>query len=319
MKALKLISVALVAAAVSIGLASCKKEADIIGKWEIVNSPDEVNVEFCKDGTLIMSSEGMTEECRWSRNGDHLYWAINGDEDVVDFQIMSLDENSMVLNDGNDITYLKKVKSSLLNKVKSLFQTEDNSTTVTVSSGTGTINGHAYVDLGLSVKWATCNVGASSPSDYGNYYAWGETSTKSSYTEDNSRTYEKSMGDIAGNSSYDAARANWGGSWRLPTEEEIDELVDRCDATWTTMNGVKGHKFTGPNGNSIFLPAAGWLSGRWLCSTEENARYWSSTPDDVDDTFITLTAYNLDIADDGGADGYFLCRYNGLPVRPVSE
>ena len=70
----------------------------------------------------------------------------------------------------------------------------------------GTSNGHDYVDLGLSVKWATCNVGASSPSDYGDYYAWGETSTKSSYDEDNSKTYGKSMGNIGGNSSYDVAR-----------------------------------------------------------------------------------------------------------------
>ncbi len=318
MKAFKLISVALVAAAVSIGLASCKKEADIIGKWEIVNSPDEVNVEFCKDGTLIMSSEGMTEECRWSRNGDHLYWAINGDEDVADFQIMSLDENSMVLNDANDITYLKKVKSSLLNKAKSLFQTEDNSTTTTTKStgkGTGTINGHAYVDLGLSVKWATCNVGASSPSDYGNYYAWGETSTKSSYDEENSRTYDKSMGDIAGNPSYDAARANWGGSWRLPTRSEIEELVDRCDATWTTMNGHKGYKVTGPNGNSIFLPAAGWWRyGTSLYGTGEYGVYWSSTPNGSN----TSSAYRLGFGD-GNFLGYWYYRYHGQSVRPVSN
>ncbi len=317
MKAFKLISVALVAAAVSIGLASCKKEADIIGKWEIVNSPDEVNVEFCKDGTLIMSSEGMTEECRWSRNGDHLYWAINGDEE--DLQIMSLDENSMVLNDGNHITYLKKVKSSLPNKDKSLFQTEDNSSTTTKSTGkgTGTINGHDYVDLGLSVKWATCNVGASSPSDYGNYYAWGETSTKSSYTEDNSKTYGKDMGDIAGNPSYDAARANWGGSWRLPTEEEIDELVDRCDATWTTMNGHNGYKVTGPNGNSIFLPAAGWRSGTSLSITGEFGSYWSSTPDESY-RGCERRAYGL-YFNDGGFYGSLNLRFLGHSVRPVSN
>ncbi len=117
---------------------------------------------------------------------------------------------------------------------------------------TGKINGHEYADLGLSVKWATCNVGASSPSDYGNYYAWGETTPKGTYTEENSKTYGKNMGSIAGNSQYDAARANWGGSWRLPTASEIDELKSKCKYVWTTKGGVNGYKVTGPNGNSIF-------------------------------------------------------------------
>ena len=95
------------------------------------------------------------------------------------------------------------------------------------------INGHEYVDLGLSVKWATCNVGASKPEDYGNDYAWGETSTKSSYTSDSSKTYGKQMNDIKGNSQYDAARANWGGTWRLPTGAELEELKNKCTWRWT--------------------------------------------------------------------------------------
>ncbi len=84
----------------------------------------------------------------------------------------------------------------------------------------GKPEGHEYVDLGLSVKWATCNVGATKPEEYGNYYAWGETATKSEYTEDNSLTYGKQMRDISGNAQYDAATANWGGTWRMPTNDE---------------------------------------------------------------------------------------------------
>ena len=128
------------------------------------------------------------------------------------------------------------------------------------------INGHEYVDLGLpsGLKWATCNVGASSPSDYGNYYAWGETSTKSEYTESNSKTRGKNMGDIGGNSAYDAARANWGGSWRLPTKAEFEELLNRCTWTWTSQNGHKGYLVKGPNGRSIFIPAAGGRDGSSL-------------------------------------------------------
>ena len=122
------------------------------------------------------------------------------------------------------------------------------------------------VDMGLSVKWATCNVGANTPEEYGNYYAWGETSTKSNYDEDNCKTWKRRMSDIRGNSSYDAARANWGSNWRLPTASEFEELIDNCDYQWTTQNGVKGVRFTSKrNGNSIFFPVhnSGMLIQRW--------------------------------------------------------
>ncbi|MBO7283756.1 MAG: PEGA domain-containing protein, partial [Bacteroidales bacterium] len=114
-----------------------------------------------------------------------------------------------------------------------------------------TINGHEYVDLGLpsGLKWATCNVGASSPEEYGDYYAWGEIETKSEYTKDNSKTRGKSMSDISGNTMYDVACAKWGGSWRLPTKKELEELESKCKWEWTTINGKKGYKVTGPHGN----------------------------------------------------------------------
>ncbi|MCD8305980.1 MAG: DUF1566 domain-containing protein [Prevotella sp.] len=254
----------------------------------------------------------------------------------------------------------------------------------------GYINGHEWVDLGLSVKWATCNVGASSPSDYGNYYAWGETRTKSRYDEDNSVTYNMPQQDyitnrrlvydaikddyddlgsfddfneklddennrrvvydaikddyddvgtwnyfnnklkqpeaedigisgaigasIAGNSSYDAARANWGGTWRLPTWSEIDELVDKCTRTWTTINGHSGYKVTGPNGNSIFLPAAGYRNGTSLFNAGEIGSFWSATPygDDSGSAYC-LTFGSGDFVRNWGH------RLYGQTVRPVSE
>ena len=176
------------------------------------------------------------------------------------------------------------------------------------------INGHEYVDLGLSVKWATTNVGASSPSDYGYYFAWGETSTKSAYTEANSRTYKTSMGDIAGNAAYDAARANWGGTWRLPTEAECEELVNQCTWTWTTQGGHNGCRVTGKNGNSIFLPAAGLRDGLSLYGVGEEGLYWSSTPGGVD----TEDAYRLYFLSSGHYVGWDI-RYRGRSVRPVSE
>ena len=111
---------------------------------------------------------------------------------------------------------------------------------------TGKHKGHDWVDLGLpsGLKWATCNVGASSPSDYGDYFAWGEISTKSSYDDNNSTTFLKEIGDIAGNPTYDVARAKWRGSWRLPTEKEFQELIENCTWEWTTQDGVNGFRVT---------------------------------------------------------------------------
>ena len=182
---------------------------------------------------------------------------------------------------------------------------------------TGTHAGREYVDLGLSVKWATCNVGASSPTGYGNYYAWGETSTKSRYDDDNCKTWnDRSLRDIRGNSSYDAARAKWGGSWRLPTKAECDELVNNCTHHWTTQNGVKGMRFTSKrNGNSIFLPAAGWRDGTSTDGAGEYGFYWSSTPYES----ITQDAYYLCFSSWGDADTGWHLRDSGRTVRPVLE
>ena len=141
-------------------------------------------------------------------------------------------------------------------------------------------NGHEYVDLGLSVKWATCNVGAENPEDYGDYYAWGEISSKSTYTWMNYRfrdsgesfmtlRFSKYYPEIEpgpdGNTtlepSDDVANHEWGGNWRMPTKQEIEELYNNCDWTWTTQNGISGVKITskveGYTDRSIFIPAAG--------------------------------------------------------------
>lgn len=140
------------------------------------------------------------------------------------------------------------------------------------SSATGTHVGYEYVDLGLSVKWATCNVGASSPEGYGSYFAWGETSPKSEYnwrnlkycTEvdewDNAKfskyVAESEYGRVDNKTSLelddDAASANWGGSWRMPTKEEFQELIYNCNWKWTTKDGQNGYKVVSKvNGKSI--------------------------------------------------------------------
>lgn len=144
------------------------------------------------------------------------------------------------------------------------------------------------VDLGLpsGTLWADRNVGADSPEDYGDYFAWGETSTKSIYDGRNYKWRQDSS--KYGNSSFgsgfnkntlnladDAAYVNMGAQWRMPTYKELNELRSKCTWTWTTIKGTTGYKVTGPNGNSIFLPAAGYRSDRTLNSAGFSGYYWS--------------------------------------------
>lgn len=170
-----------------------------------------------------------------------------------------------------------------------------------------------WIDMGLSVKWASHNVGANFPEDYGSYFAWGEISPKIGYTLENSLTYDVKLENIAGNPKYDAATANWGSAARMPTFEECKELVDNCTFQMTTSKGVKGQLVTSKiNGNSIFLPAAGCRIGVPLFESGINGYYWSATPEGI--AVSNRYAYFLYFM----KDYYFWgSRYNGYSVRPV--
>jgi hypothetical protein len=192
-------------------------------------------------------------------------------------------------------------------------------------------NGHEYVDLGLSVKWATCNVGASSPEDYGDYFAWGETQPKSAYDWS---TYKYCNGSLSSLTKYctdsyygtvdnktqlelsdDAARANWGGSWRMPTDAELTELRNNCTWTWTTQNGVYGYKVTskksGYTNKSIFLPAAGYRSDSSLNNAGSSGSYWSSLLDSGRPYLAWHVGFNSGVYRD------YYYRHYGFSVRPV--
>ena len=191
------------------------------------------------------------------------------------------------------------------------------------------IEGHEYVDLGLSVKWARCNVGANKPEDYGDYFAWGETQPKSKYdwstykwckgSKDTQTKYctSNSYGTVDNKTqlelSDDAARANWGGSWRMPTMAEQYELRKKCKWKWTTQNGVKGYKVTSKrNGNSIFLPAAGYRDDSSLYGAGSLGFYWSSSLY----TDYPLLAWYL-YFNSRFVDWYYNLRCYGQSVRPV--
>ena len=201
-----------------------------------------------------------------------------------------------------------------------------------------------YVDLGLpsGLKWAKCNLGASKPSDYGDYYAWGETAPKADFTWDTYKWmqaghshwryitkytfadgqtggiwYDSAGAFIGDNKTVldaadDAATANLGSPWRMPTIVEIAELVTKCTWTWTTQDGVEGCQVDGPNGNAIFLPATGHYEESGLIYAGTRGNYWSSSLDSADCT----TARGYDFFSGGGASGKYY-RYYGLAVRPV--
>ena len=192
------------------------------------------------------------------------------------------------------------------------------------------VNPLQAVDLGLSVKWATFNVGATKPEEYGGYYAWGETEEKEIYDWSTYKWCNGSydtMTKYCANNSYgivdnktvldledDVAHVKWGGDWRMPTKAEQDELRNNCTWAWATQNGVYGYRVTGPNGNSIFLPAAGFRYGTDVYDRGDYGYYWSGSLSNNNNYY----AYYL-YFDDGSYGRSSFSRYYGLSVRPVSK
>ena len=196
----------------------------------------------------------------------------------------------------------------------------------------GTLNGYDYVDLGLpsGTMWATCNVGANTPESYGDYYAWGETQPKTTYDWNNyiwSNGNGRQLTKYCSKADYgyygfsdnltnllpsdDAATAKWGYGWRTPTKEEWDELCQSTSQNWIIRNGVDGWLFIANNGNSIFMPAAGYRLNEDLFDAGGYGGYWSSTLD---------TSYPLNAWDFSFGSGLYeniLNRRNGRSIRAV--
>lgn len=173
-------------------------------------------------------------------------------------------------------------------------------------SCTGKENGHEYVDLGLSVKWAACNLGAISPEGYGSYFAWGETSPRTNFGSTSQNSIRRDIGNNISGSAYDAAHANWGGNWKIPTKFEVQELIDNCKWKHTKYNGTDGFCITGPNGKSIFIPAAGYYSERERCPGYF-IKLWTATAE-LDSQYNLCWVYHLHIDNN---------IYKNPPVQPV--
>lgn len=187
-------------------------------------------------------------------------------------------------------------------------------------------NGHYYVDLGLPVMWATCNVGANSPSESGEYYSWCETSPKETYTKSNSPNYNhRNTEDIVkGNPKYDAARKNWGGKWRLPTAYELTFLKIKCEWKWARLNGQNGALLISKkNGNKIFLPSVFGCGENPSDKTRDTKNlkqgsYWSATVQGSSDAW---EAYSLifEVDELRRREIDIENHWDGLPVRPVID
>jgi hypothetical protein len=168
------------------------------------------------------------------------------------------------------------------------------------------------VDLGLSVKWASFNVGASKPEEYGGYFGWADPTGEKTSTSNNDYPSANQPENISG-TEYDAAHVHWGDSWRLPTREEQQELVNQAVWTKTSLNNVEGYRVTGPNGNSIFLPAGGGRIGTTIHYRVSGADFWSGTLSSNTDEAYYMWFY-------GGRQAVEdLPRHYGFSIRPVTE
>ena len=281
----------------------------------ITEKKNKVTVSFAEN-TLTHSQEG---------NGVITLPAGNGEKWAILLPQEAMVEGSAYSADGN--------YTGSCGAVPTIYENGYLTLGIEVNVSTSVAPVHEYVDLGLpsGLLWATCNVGADAPEDYGDYFAWGETQTKSTY---NWNTYQYCMGysntltKYCNDASYgyngftddlttllpgdDAATANWGSDWRMPTKAEFDELCNNTTGTWTQQGGVNGWLFTAANSNSLFLPAAGWRYDGSLYFAGSYGSYWSSSLN----TSCPYAAWNFYFRS-GNYSMYDSDRSGGQSVRAV--
>ena len=224
--------------------------------------------------------------------------------------------------------------------------------TINQAGAVNELNGHKFVDLGLSVKWATCNIGAEDQGDAGNYYMWADLVDRKAenYSADNYPYITKTMvqdkdkdgnlvfdeetgepvmsevwnytdigSNISGNTQYDVTRKEWGSTWRIPTQEEVQELIANCTFVWTNYKTATGFEITSKiNGMKIFMPAVGYYMGTGQCSYfGSNGSYWTASAfsDDGDPG----AAYYILMTSGRGFRLDYTSYHSAHPIRPVTE
>ena len=334
-KRIRLLATAVVFAAMSLCV-SCNKddEEQNGGSNQTVATVTTDEVTEITATTAICGGE-VTRENGWAVTERGVCWSTEPNPTPSDSHTVDGDGigkfTSEIMGLTPDTKYYLRAYAK--NAAGTSFGPEKSFTTESGGGGGGTGN-HEYVDLGLSVKWATCNVGATSPEDYGDYFAWGETTAKSNYDW---TTYkwcngsENTLTKYNTNSSYgivdnktvldladDAATANWGSGWRTPTRGEWQELYDNTTSVRTTQNGVYGCLFTGTKpgytGVTLFLPAAGYRWNDILDDAGDYGYYWSSSlyTGSPNDAWYCLFSYGYSYM--SYDDGY---RCDGQSVRAV--
>ena len=242
-------------------------------------------------------------------------------------------DNKLILSNGDIYTVtssglIKDGDTTLLSKYDPAKTNTNGNNDGNNSNHTSIIQGHEYVDLGLSVKWATCNVGASSPEEYGDYYAWGETTPKTSnawYSYkwlDNPLKYNDKDKLTVLEPQDDVAAVQWGSEWRIPTNSEFDELLNECTWKWTKQGDIKGYEVKAKNGKQIFLPAAGSMYDGNLYRGNDAGFYWTATL-----TYLDHYAETFDFSQNGTEGGFKQFGHNGVSqdrcklrtIRPVTK
>ena len=271
------------------------------------------NLTICSAGNGRVSFKDMSGTSRIALNGSEVTVIATPDEDC-DFIGWFIGDAETPVSTDAEYTFAVMEDLALIAKFAPL-----------------PINGHEWVDLGLpsGLKWATCNVGASAPEDYGDYYRWGDTNNRGlcdwdvykwcndSYNSMTKYCTNRKYGTVDNKTTLDpeddAAHVEWGGTWRMPTLDEQKELLNNCTCTKTTQNGVVGYNVTGPNGNSIFLPAAGY-GYKWVFNERDSSGYyWSSSLRSSRND----GAYHLYFGSEAVTASSSRCY--GMFVRPVSE
>lgn len=289
-----------------------------------ITYPKDAYIEHSDYGYYIAQGNGNpATHIIISRNVDSIIGDVNGDQEV------NIADINIVINVilGGSSNYM----AADVNGDHEVNIADVNLIINIILGGSAPTPGHDYVDLGLpsGTLWATCNVGAKNPEEYGDYFAWGETETKEIYYW---RTYKWCQGDWTTLTKYcfqnyygtvddkaelepsdDAARVKWGPSWQIPTMAQQDELRECCTWLWTTRNGVNGYQGTGPNGNTLFLPAAGYIDGNRPISEGSFGFYWSNSVV----LGFSIYAYSQDFFSGSipGLDNHD--RSLGMPIRAV--
>lgn len=243
--------------------------------------------------------------------------AIIENNDVEISEALSTKQTDADVDAANDSIYINPVTNTTPRSSKE----KTAKTNTSNKKKSNRINGHEYIDLGYKTMWAQCNIGAKSPEDFGYYFAWGETRPKSKYTAENSDCNEKKIDQISGKLKLDAAKSMWGGKWRMPTVEDIQELCSHCAWSKTEIEGIPCIEFkSNINGNSLYLPLGGECHEENIYGIEVYGAYWTGTPHEslLDKSYNLKIEFNVD--DNQPKLGeLFNSRIYGLMIRPVID